>query len=543
MIGRVFQALDADWEQFKAMLVTSIRMDFRGQPGPGGKRRLSPVTRSLIVVAIMGTALAAGLMNRATPFFYALLILSYSMVMTAFSVILELGQTLINPEDGDVLSHRPVTSRTYFMARLTNLLFYIAIIATSMCLIPSALGPAVRGNTWTFIPVFFLVSLIANVTTGAAVLLLYTALLRMMRYERFKDVIAYLQIGFAFILFFVYQLIPRISMTAFVNERTLSGKWLYALPPAWFAGAVQFILGETGMRVTALAAVAGFSSLLLWVFSFRRISLDYARLISELQTASEPAPRIRNEASRSVRRFREWNAHIDMQNGYRFVLTQMRRDRTVKMALYPIFGMPLAVTALTILEGGLADPFINVSWGAQGGYTPMIQFFIFFMIYFFIRGLSYSSNWEAAWIFHTAPIRSPGSFFQGVKLAVFFRLLVPFFFILSGLYCLQIPIVHALKHMATLFLFGLVAFSAVSLMIREYPFSKKRERGERAQRFAFLFFVAPFFGAAFFLQTLAYRTMLGWVLLQGSLFLIFIILEVIGSRFLNTRLGNLECSV
>jgi len=503
---------------------------------------MSPIIRSLIFHGMMGVFLAGNLAPRATPFFYTLLILSYSMVMMVFSVILELGNTIINPDDADVLGHRPISPRTYFLARLFNLLIFIAFMGSALCFLPSLIGIAISGNGWLYAPVFFFVSLLANVTVGAAVLLVYTLLLRIMHYEKMKDMLAYLQIGFAFILFFFYQFIPRLAFAS-DHMHPFSEHWLYAVPSAWFSGLVHFLQGNAETEFQLLAGTGIAVAVLLASVAFRRISLQYAGLVAELQVQSEGRKNRKGKFRQSAKPGKlSGLLGKESAAGFRLVNIQIKRDRSVKLSLYPVFGIPLAMVLLAIIEGGLPDPFTTPLL-AQGGYTPMIQGFMFFMIYFFVKGIAYSQHWEASWLFHAAPVTSPGQFYQGVKLALLIRLMMPFFIIITIIYMTQIPVSHALRHALTLLLLGLNAFSFVTLLVREFPFSKKRERGERAQRFAFLIVVLPFLGAALLLQTVAYRSITGWTILCSGMGASFCILEFLSVRILDRRFKGLECSV
>lgn len=532
MSDRLFRALGADWDQFKTLLAVSIRMDFRGHRGMGGhRRRLSPIVGSLIFYVWMGGFLAGSLVTKATPFLYSLLTLAYSMVMMAFAVILEFGNTIINPEDRDVLAFRPISSRTYFLARFCNLLFYVVLIGTALCLAPALLGMLVQGAFWMFPLAFFPVAMMANLATASFVVLIYTGLMRVMQYERFKDVLAYFQMGITFIIFFSYQLIPRMSREFIQRGGDVSGTWLYAAPPAWFAGCIQVLMGMNRGIDSSLAVIAVMSTGLLVLFSFRRISMQYAYLITKLGTGPETIKQKKTPEVEFHRRsvVNQWIEKLlrypEAKAGFHFTLNLLKRDRSVKMGIYPVFGIPFAIIFLALLENELTDPFVARPFSGQVGLSSMVVFFIFFMIYFFLMGLIYSRDWEASWFYHVAPMNSPGRFYQGIKLAILLRLMLPFYVLLGIIYCTQIPLLHGIRHTFTLFLFGLVSFSAVSFLVKEYPFSKKRERGERTQRFAFLFFVMPFFGLTLLIQMVTYQHNLGWWVLQGGLIVLFFILE------------------
>ena len=547
MINRIFQNFGIDGNQFKVLMRISIRMDFRAHQGLGTqRRRLSPIFRSLIFYSIMGGSLAVSLIQRTTPFLFSLLTLTYSMAMMAFAVILEFGNTIISPDDGEILSHRPIGSRTYFLAKLSNLLFYVLLIGSALCLFPAFLGLLIRGVPWSFPLIFYPMAMMANLASASFVVLIYTGLVKILPTERFKDVLAYIQMGFTFLLFLSYQIIPRLTREFLVNDSEVSGIWLYLIPPSWFAGSVQVLMGLGRSMDIQLSFMAVVVTLGLVLFSFRRISLQYAHHISNLQTdtrsklkAAPTGPAAAKEGflnnlMRKIVRTPESAA------GFRLAMNMIRFDRSVKMAMYPVFGFPLAFLLLAVVEGEFLDPFVNPPFSGENNMSTMVIFFIFFMVYFFVIGMVNHKEWEASWLFHVAPIASPARFYRGVKISIFFRLIFPFFILLGVIYCTQIPFIHGLKYVLSLFLFALVAFSAITFFIKDFPYSRKPMKGDRIQRFSFLLFVMPFFLLTLFIQAIVLLVPILWWIEQMMMLLLFIILEMIAGKRLNRRLIRKE---
>ena len=547
MMRRLFKSLGMDWDQFKALLIVSIRMDFRGHRGMGGRhRRMSPIFRSLIFYAVMGSTLSVSLAPKAGIFLYSILTLAYSMTMTAFAVILEFGNTLINPDDAEVLGCRPIHSRTYFLAKLCNLMFFVLLIGSALGAGPAFIGILLPDANWTFPLIFYPVSIAAGFTTACFIVLVYTGLVQVMPYERFKDVVAYLQIGFTFVLFLSYQMIPRMSQTFIQRGTEPSGTWLYGIPPAWFAGGIKVLLGMGRSVDFYLTLTAIILPGLLVLFAFRKISLQYAHRLVDTKTEQSTGKRIEDVATIPVREgWPQRLARLVLRSpeavaGFRLTSTMLKRDRAVKMGVYPVFGFPLAFLVLAIIDNEIIDPFVEVPFLSHNSMSTMVVFFIFFMIYFFVMGMAAHREYEAGWVFHAAPMVSPGRFYQGVKLMILVRLMIPFFLVLGAIYCTQIPWIHGVKHTVSLFLFGLVAFSTVSFTIKEYPFSRMREKGERIQRFAFLFFVMPFFALVLSMQTLMYKNIIDWWAVQISTFVVFIVLEFLAARRIDRTLRRKE---
>ena len=124
-----------DMRQLRALIAAGIRLDMRSARRRGRTRfGMPPMISMLLTYIIIGSFLAVSLWKTGDPFTFALLTLSAAMFMTAVTVIMEYSSVVVNPDDHDILSHRPVSSRTYFWAKIANLFFYVSSTALSLSL-------------------------------------------------------------------------------------------------------------------------------------------------------------------------------------------------------------------------------------------------------------------------------------------------------------------------------------------------------------------------------------------------------------------------
>ncbi|MBN2030198.1 hypothetical protein JW824_08120 [bacterium] len=547
MIERLFKSLGVDWDQFKALFIISIRMDFRLQQTEATDRqRRSPIFRSLIFHGLMSLLLSTSLVLRTSLSFFSFLMMTYSMVMIMFGVILEFGNIIIHIDDADILLHRPIGSRTYFLAKYCNFLFYVVLMSMASGFFPSIVGLLISEATWIFPIVFLSVTLIANITAASFIVLIYTGLLKLMKYERFKDILVYVQMGFAFVIFFTYQLIPRVSGETMAEPFEISAGGLYLIPSVWYAGLIQMLMGWSDSPVQPVVLIGLIATATLIFLSFQRISLRYARLISDNQTCSEP---VSTRSAQKISTFKKeflynWIKRILKypESVAAFYLTSqmIKHDRLVKMGVYPLFGMPFALMVLAVIEKRVMDPFVKESVPELAGPSSMVVFFIFFMVYFFLMSMVNSRDWEAAWLYCIVPLESPGRLYRGVRLEILLHLILPFFILFGILYCIQISWIHAIQYTLSLLFLSLICFSVCVFAIKDYPFSIRRERGEGIQRFLFLVFVVPFFGLYLIVQHIAYRNDLIWWITQSGLLIVWVILEMVTEKRLNHRFKNRE---
>jgi len=497
MIRRWFQRFDIDTEQLLAMLRISLKVDVRGHRGVTGQRsrKLPPLVISLFFYFAMGLMLAANLVGRAPLFLYMLLCVAYAQIMAVFMVLLEFGETLMHPEDEAILGHLPLSARTYFWARLLNLFVFVTVVGTALTLGPGIVGVFHRSADWFFPLVFLPVSLLACLASAAFVVWIYTGLLRLLPYERFKDYMAYLQGVFSFAVFFAYQLIPRMGQRVIAGSAEISGPWLWLAPPAWFAGLAALLNGHAQPMYWGLGAVALLSTAWLFFRAFRKISMGFSKRIGRAKTKRADVRSTEKTHERSIHRTTRWVGRFknpELLAGYELTTAMIKHDRQVKMGLYPLMGMPLAFIALAVIEGEVVNP-LTVGGFAGGSFGYMTFFFVFFMVHGLIQTVLTSRDWEAAWMMQVAPVQAPGKVVRGMALAVLFRCLVPFYLLLMLVYTRFGPWFDAVKLGLLLGAWGLAFLSVSLITVKDWPFSKPREKGERSGRFLFLLFAAPFF--------------------------------------------------
>jgi len=532
-----------DWMQVKVLVWTGLQLDLRGSAGTGRLHvRVPSLVWNLIFYGFMGLAVSGTLVTSTNLQMYGLLVLAYSMLMMAFSVILEFSNSLFLSDDADILFHRPMHSRTYFFARAIHVSVYILGFGSVLVFFPAVFLGFHPDAGWMFVIPFYLTATVAHFFTAFAMILFYSFLFMWVSPERLKDILAYIQIGIVFVMMLSYQVIPRLGP---VQHMAQLPTWIGLLPPAWFLGLLRLLTGDVSPQALLFAAPAVVITGIFVPLFMMHVS---SRYLGDLQKFADLRENNRKRTSdkktgttglpdRIVEKLlKNYNA----VTGYRMTTFLMRHDRSLKMGLYPVFGLPLALMIISILDGSLGDPFVQNIYSLQNNMNVMAVFFIYFMIYFFLTGLLYIRDWNAAWIFFTAPVRKPGQFYRGVKTAVFIRFMLPFYLILGLIYAFRIPWGHAFRHMMGLLLIGLLAFSAVGLTLRDFPFSRKRERGERMRRMGFVLFAPVFLVITMAMQRLAYPRPASYWISQAAVLMLFVLLETWSEYRLNRILTRKE---
>ncbi len=473
-----------DWEQWRALLGASIKLDLRSSRAQHGRmRRIPPMVGAFVTYLIMGTLLSAALVTAGDAFVFSLFTLSAAMFMTALLVVMEYSSVVVHPDDFEILAHRPVSSKTYFWSKIANLAVYVSATTVSLGL-PAAVFGAIRFRPGFFFGlVYFAVALLACQATAALVVLIYTAALKIFNYDRFTRAITYVHALATLLIVLGYVLLPRFLAEGGQVLTVTRGPWAFAAPPAWFAGAVELLTGSGGDQSVILTLLAAASSVALVAAALNMISLDYARKVSELATESAEAA---TSAHRRRWSFAELGSVLlrsdEERVGFELMRRYMTRDRKLRARIYPAFGLPLAVYIYGLISGGFYDPFAGRPSGGGLPVQQLLGFYSVFITLFFATAITQSDQWQASWFFYTAPVKQREGIVTGARKLIIWRYILPFFGVLFVLLAFVMPPLRAGLFVLIVLLLALIAFALISLTAPHLPLSQSIEKSRQAKQ-------------------------------------------------------------
>jgi len=495
---------------------------------------MAPVLKTTIVYAILGGSMAAGLLQNTSSFLYAVLVFGYSMLMMTLAALFEISNS---PEDGELLSFRPVSTATVLTARTANLLFYTLLMGLALCFIPAWTALALPHTGWSYPAAFLLGSFLSNLFATLLVAGLHPLLEGWLSSERFKDMLLYVQIGATFLVFFLLQLFSRATVLPPYPDAAAAPGWFRLLPPVWFASGLSLLYGADRSTDPSLFLFGLLSTLAVGLIAFRSRAHRYERFAESRSVSALSRRRIGTTCK--AFRFWPWLKHPEARAGFSLVSSLLQRDRSVKATVYPLLGIPFAFMAIQFIEKGIQDPYASEAYG----FATAVVLLVFTMACTLMLSLLYSKDWESSWIFHVSPIRSPGKLYSGMKVCLFVKILFPFFVLFAAAYSIQIPFVHAIRYALSLLIFGLTAMALASFFIRDYPFSRKMERGMRMKSFSWV--LLAFLLLMVFLWS--HRTfrlnLILWSVFHASLFVLCLFLENVSEKRINSVLCKKESRV
>ena len=277
-----------------------LKNDFRAATGlsMGGQGR--SIWHVFLVYLIFGALMTAvaGMVSAFLPglMLPGAIVLTQVGILLAMVVLIDFQSVVISPDDYDILAHQPVSSRTYFLVKLTNVLIFTLIIGTllggpSVMLLLVVLGPLVAlGGLLA----------VAGITTATtlAILCLYSALLGVVHPRRLRRALSLVQvIAMAAVMMgpiYIDDLFGPALEQMISQDGTFSiPVWAFLAPPAWFASFLPLFAGDWSLGYAAAATVGVASVGILFVLSAGRLSVSYAERLGAITASSERRRRSR----------------------------------------------------------------------------------------------------------------------------------------------------------------------------------------------------------------------------------------------------------
>ncbi|MDE2753188.1 MAG: hypothetical protein OXI83_11475, partial [Gemmatimonadota bacterium] len=197
ILRKAIEALGADYGQWRVLTRVMLRNDLRSvsslQLDTGEKKGgNSRVWLTFLLYGAFGLWVA--MMASAVPglFLGGTIALSAAGVMIAMAILVDFQTVVVSPDDYHILAPQPVSSTTYFVVKVTNVLVYTGIMGILLGG-PTTLSLGLRHGALAALG--WLPALAGMVVwTTLAMILLYTTLLQFVHPRRLRLTLSYLQI-------------------------------------------------------------------------------------------------------------------------------------------------------------------------------------------------------------------------------------------------------------------------------------------------------------------------------------------------------------
>jgi len=551
MLESMFTANGLDFLQWKALTRTAIRLAnrqsslrFDSSSGRGKDMNYSLIL-SAFMYLVMGLVMTSFVFKIHDTFWSSLILFTVVGFMVGSLMLVEFGTIVVAPEDYHIFSVQPVSSRTYFAAKVAFTLLYVLVYTLALGL-PSVvvygIAHGVQGGAFSIDPRQMLAALAGLVMVGIGVamsmILVYATILRYVHFRKLKNVLSYIQLAMSFFVYGSYSLLPSFIESVGADLPAIKPWWVYVLPMSWYSSFFDLAGGRIEAVPVFLAIVGIFFFVGVIPFALSKISLTYAESLAEASTVPEEKNRREYAASRNVRLLfkRDEDRAIAA-----LIRSQFKHDTRFRLGILAIIPLTILYILMGLRGGGtLFDPF-NPDWKSLGSSSLLYIVIILFPMTI-KEAVTRSESYLASWIFFVAPAEK-ARLVIAVKNILFWFFVVPYLCILGLVFLYYFRnIVHVLMHMLVLLLFS-YAFLQVYLLVNpQMPFSVPRQLGERVTLLGTVMILGPvlliglLLGFSFFV----YQNTVVYVVSVVAMALLTLLMERLLVLRISRKLARLE---
>ena len=470
---RLFAAAGIDFDQWKALTVVALKLDFRGSAlSQRPEQHETRLVISLIFQATFYTlfgGLIAYLVWTSRDLWLAGTIAStYIAFLVGTAVVLDHNSVISSPADYAILGFRPVSSRTYFAVKLTNILVYTTTLTTVAGWVPILVTSARHGVAIG--AALFLDIYASSTATTLAIALGYATVLRAVGPDAIERVLSYLQMVMGFAVYGGQFLISG------VLSRTAPGTWslpvtplILLYPGTWFGSYLELASGGPSTGALACAAASVVAVVLMSSRLAGRLSLHYSEALAAITVVA----RARAAAAAEKRRRRGlWFTTGEARAVALLVRSQFRHDHRFRMGVLGLLPFTMLYMVMGIRNGAIADPF-TMTRNMQAWPLTMAVLASPSMLRML---LTRSEAFRASWIFFTCPSdRMKIARSSKNVLVAFF--LIPYLLVVSAIYGYVVGnVAHVVVHVAFLGLLAHLVLQIALLLDPALPFSRPMQQ-------------------------------------------------------------------
>jgi hypothetical protein len=535
---RLFAAFGVDFDQWKALTVVALKNDFRnsGLSQRHGSRAASVVT-SMIFQAIFYTmfgGVIAYVVWAARDLWLAGTIGStYIAFIIGTAVVLDHNSVISSPLDYAILGFRPVSSRTYFAVKLTNILVYTTALTTVASWVPIVVTAGRHGSN---IALALMLDLYGTSTaTTLAIAIGYASVLRAVGPDAIERVLSYVQMIMSFAVYGGQFLISGlISRTQPRSWQMPDSVLILLYPGTWFGSYLALADGQVSTRIVTLALGSVAALALMATRLGGRLSLQYSESLGAMTVAAR-AKSARAAEKRGRRSW--WFSSGEARAVALLVRSQFRNDQRFRMGVLGLLPFTILYMFMGVRNGAVGDPFMA---GRQMQAWPMTMAVLASPA--MLRMLMTRSDaFRASWIFFTCPSdRMQIARSSKNVLVIFF--LIPYLLLVSAIYAYVVGnLFHVLVHVAFLGLLAHLVLQIALLFDPALPFSRPMQKGRNTSLF-FGFTIVTILVSLFiqFYSARMYNSLPATVAAVGAILFIGLLIDRLTRARLNRQTQLLE---
>jgi len=469
-----------DWQQGRSLVRAGLRQTVRGSliPFAGGAER-GPYRWAFVILIgtnVFYSLMLAAVMAKSADLFSGLVIGgTLILFVMAMQILIEFGQVIVTPDDYAVIGAMPVNSRTYYIARLSQMVALVSILTAAVALVPAVVTAIFRHS----LAAFFVVLIhfwVASMTISLAVAVAYAWLMGRFNRGRMERWLGYVQFAFGLIIWAGIFILPDKIGPWLGGIDAAVHPVLQCSPAYWFAAWVRLFEGGWNGGLFGLGMLGVTVLVILFRLISGSLSLTYAESLS---AGTVPRGTVRRPMGDTafggfIRRL----ATPEDRAVFALTKAQFRHDTRFRMAILGSAALIFIIPMMVYIhkESFPQDPFLGPSRGT-GMFQAWIGYFVCMAAMGVQMNISMSNAWRAAWIYFVAPsdhrslVRAANRVVTALLIfPVLAAMWIMFGFIFGAAF-------HALLHAAFLSMLAMLALVIGNLAKSELPFATEYKSG------------------------------------------------------------------
>lgn len=410
---------------FKTYLTLDFRSEFFGRSTNTGPQSIvSPLIWVLGLNLIIGLIVSFVMFARVDLFFFTLVALTISVIVSVSSVVVEFREIVVDPDDMEIIGHLPIPSKTYAAARLTNLGCYTLLTILSVNFFPMVVGIGFRDADWLFPFRYALSALSIDLLAVAIAIFGYVTVWQRRDLKFIQEGLAWTQCGLVLILFYGGQFLLRDSQQSLqLIAYQLPTEWKW-FPLSWLAGSIAS--PPTGFMIFPSWSISGwlFAAFASWWLLFHLVNRCYAFLQNggHQRTIENYAP-LRTPGQLGGFLTTTLIRDAETRSIFWLAKTLTDRDLNLRLRCWSTFSLAVAPLIIGLLRGELKDPYQGDLSSATLSIVSI--YLIGFSVPSLINSLQHTRDFRSAWILESLPFRGFAPIHEGILLLIWTRFLVP----------------------------------------------------------------------------------------------------------------------
>ncbi len=437
MLEKIAGIFDVSSTQYKYLLQTEktvTKRSLEGQP------LASNILNYVFSFLISATFFFIPLLINISVYNYALIGITVSMVMIGIWT-LPYFDILIYPINYPVVAHTPISSRTYFLVKLTQILSYTVKLLVCLNLIPAIGGIWIRSGESSQLQILFpLVYLPIAIISGIFTIGIMTTfagfLTKLYAYKKLRNLAKFSQglfpVLFPSVWMIIYFLPKDIPKDTTIEMFSSAAKWFYALPNGWFAATVSVGLGQIEIRFLILTVLAVISTAFLVLVPLQSIAKTYSKYLSYLlETDIKQKFKLKVKIPRFAKiiRNRIILAGLCMSSVY------FCRDKRMLQGVLGMLGSSIGFFVLFTQADKFYLGWIVKSYipGLNPAFFTVSCFFGVGFVSIFLSTVRYTEHWKASWMFRVIPLTAPLDLWRGAQITTMLYAVMPYTLLLYAI--------------------------------------------------------------------------------------------------------------